>query len=128
MKANTDILMARIARSILLGIAVLVILAIAVDSALHASHVMVFFSLVILSILFLTLYVESEKHKLGVSIACLVLGGIYISFYPLDFTWWRFSLYSATLFLAAVLFFASWLAARYWHHRHDGTGHHHIAS
>lgn len=100
--------------------AFLVTLCIAIDSALNASHVMVFFSLIILSILFFSLYEESDKHKLGVSIACLILGSIYLVFYPIDFTWWRFSLYSGTLYVLAISFFVSWMITRHLHHTHDG--------
>jgi predicted neutral ceramidase superfamily lipid hydrolase len=119
MKDQIDLLVSRLAKRILLVLAVLVTLCIAVDGALHTSHIMVFFSLIILSALFYALYVGSEKHKLGVSLTCLVLGSIYLAFYPLDFTWWRFSAYSGTLYLAAILFFASWLLAKHWHR----TGH-----
>jgi len=99
--------------------AVLVTLCIAIDSAFHASHIMVFFSLIILSALFFSLYVESEHHKLAVSITCLVLGSIYLAFHPVDFTWWRISFYSVPLYLSGLLFLASWLATRYIHHNHN---------
>ena len=126
MKAQLDLLISKLPRKILLILAVLVTLCIAIDSALHASHVMVFFSLIILSILFFTLYIESEKHKLGVSITCLILGSIYLAFYPIDFTWWRFSLYSGTLYFSAILFFTSWLLTRHFHHAHDKSGNRHM--
>ena len=96
--------------------AVLITLCIAIDSALNASHIMVFFSLIILSILFFSIYFESEQHKLGVSITCVILGSLYIAVNPIDFTWWRFSMYSVTLYFSAILFFASWLITRKWHH------------
>ncbi len=99
--------------------AVLVILCIAIDSAFHASHVMVFFSLIVLSILFFSLYVESDKHKLGVSITCLILGSIYLAFYPVDFTWWRFTFYSATLYISGIFFLVSWIVNRHLLHGHS---------
>ena len=126
MKAQLDLLISRLPQKILLLMAVLVTLCIAIDSALHTSHVMVFFSLIILSILFYSLYIESENHKLGVSIACLILGSIYLAFYPIDFTWWRFSVYSGTLYFSAILFFTSWLVTRHLHHTHDKSDDKHI--
>ena len=121
MKARYEKMFSLWPRRILLALAVLVTLCIAVDGALHASHIMVFFSLIILSALFYSLYIGSEKHKLGVSLTCLALGSIYLAFYPLDFTWWRFSAYSASLYIAAILFFASWLLTRHWHQaKHAG--------
>ena len=126
MKTQTDLLISRATQIVFLVIAALVTLCIAIDSALHASHVMVFFSLVILSILFFSLYMESEKHKLGVSVACLLLGSVYLAFYPIDFTWWRFSVYSLPLYFSAIIFFASWLLARHLRHPNDHAGNHHI--
>jgi hypothetical protein len=82
---------------------------------------MVFFSLIILSALFFTLYEESEKHMLGVSITCLVLGSIYLTFYPFDDTWWRFSFYTVPLYISGILFLAGWLMTRKRHHSHDGS-------
>jgi len=122
MKAQPDLLISGLARKILLVMAVLITLCIAIDGALHASHIMVFFSLIILSILFFSLYIESDKHKLGVSITCLALGSIYLAFYPIDFTWWRFSLYSGTLYFSAILFFASWVVTRHLHHTQKESG------
>ena len=126
MKAQFDLLISSLPKKVLLAMAILVILSIAIDSALHMSHIMVFFSLIILSILFFSLYIESEKHKLGVSITCLLLGSIYLVFYPIDFTWWRFSIYSGTLYFSAILFFTSWLLARHLHHTHGKQGDKHI--
>lgn len=107
---------------LLFAIAMMVMIAMATDAALHSSHVMVFFSMLMLGALFLTLYEESDKHKLGVSVACLVLGSIYVALYPLDFTWWRFTFYSATLYVLAILFFANWIKTK---HHHKGKHHHH---
>ena len=126
MKTQPDLLISGLARKILLAMAVLITLCITIDGALHASHIMVFFSLIILSILFFSLYVESDKHKLGVSITCLILGSIYLAFYPIDFTWWRFSFYSGTLYFSAILFFASWMLTRHLHHKDDKSGSRHI--
>ena len=116
MNTHQDFLITKLPRRVLLILSVLVTLCIAVDSALHASHIMVFFSLIILTVLFFSIYIESEKHKLGVAITCLFLGSLYLVLNPIDFSWWRFSLYSATLYFAAVLFFASWLLNRHLHH------------
>jgi hypothetical protein len=128
MKTQADLLISRLPKKILLVMAVMVTLCIAIDGALHASHIMVFFSLIILSILFFSLYTESDKHKLGVSITCLILGSIYLAFYPIDFTWWRFSLYSCTLYFSAILFFTSWVLTRHLHHTHDKSGNRHITT
>ena len=119
MKAQLESMMAKLPKKFFLAMAVLVTLSIAIDSAFHASHIMVFFSLIILSLLFFSLYVESEYHKLGVSITCLVLGSIYLAFYPIDFTWWRFSFYSVPLYLAGIVFMASWMISRHSHQKHD---------
>lgn len=54
-------------------------IAVATDTALHASHIMVFFSMILVGALFFTQYEESEKHKFGVSMACIVLGSIYVA-------------------------------------------------
>jgi hypothetical protein len=120
MKAQIGLLTSKLPKIILLVMAVLVTLCIAIDSALHASHIMVFFSLLILSILFFSLYVKSEKHKLGVSITCLILGSIYLIFHPVDFSWLRFSIYTATLYLSAILFFISWVLTRHLHQKFQG--------
>jgi intracellular septation protein A len=119
MKTQLDVLMSKLPKKVFLVMAVLVTLCIAVDSAFQASHIMVFFSLIILSVLFLSLYAESEHHKLAVSIICLVLGSIYLVFHPVDFTWWRISFYSVPLFLSGILFLASWIVTRHIHHKHD---------
>jgi len=115
MQNQLDIL--KLSKKVFLVMAVLVTLGIAIDSAFHASHVMVFFSLIILSVLFSSIYFESEKHKLGVSITCLVLGSIYLAFYPIDFTWWRFTFYSVPLYVSGLFFMASWWMSRHAHHR-----------
>ena len=128
MKVQPEQLISGLSRKILLVMAVLVTLCIAIDGALHASHIMVFFSLIILSILFFSLYMGSDKHKLGVSIACLAIGSVYLAFYPIDFTWWRFSIYSGTLYLSAILIFLSWLLTRHLHHTHDKSGNKHITT
>lgn len=117
MKTQFDLLLSKLPKRFFLAMAVLVTLSIAIDSAFHASHIMVFFSLIILSILFFSLYVESEYHKLGVSITCLVLGSIYLAFYPIDFTWWRFTFYSVPLYLAGILFLASWFVSKHNQHK-----------
>jgi len=119
METQFDILMSKLPKKFFLSMAVLVTLCIVIDSALHASHVMVFFSLIILSVLFLSMYAESEHHRLAVSIICLVLGSIYLAFYPVDFTWWRFSFYSVPLYLSGILFMVSWLVNRHLHHKHN---------
>ncbi len=118
MNTQADSQISKLPKKILLVLAVLFTLCIAIDEALHASHIMVFFSLIILTVLFFLIYEESERHKLGVSIACLVLGSIYLVLYPVDFTWWRFTFYSVTLYIAAILFFSSWLVARHFHQKH----------
>ena len=128
MKTHLDYLLSELPKKILLVMAVLVTLCIAIDGALHASHIMVFFSLIILSALFFSLYIKSERHKLGVSITCLILGSIYLTLYPIDFTWWRFSFYSGTLYFAAILFFTSWLLTRHFHHAHDKPGDGHLTT
>ena len=115
MNTQHDLFISTLPRRILLILSVLIILCIAVDSALHASHIMVFFSLIILTVLFFSVYIESKKHKLGVAIVCLILGSLYLILNPIDFSWWRFSFYSATLYFAAILFFASWLLNRHLH-------------
>jgi hypothetical protein len=120
MKTQFDVILSELPKKFFLVMAVLVTLCIAVDSAFHTSHVMVFFSLIILSVLFLSMYTESEHHKLAVSIICLVLGSIYLAFYPVDFTWWRFSFYSVPLYLSGILFMVSWLVSRHIHHKHSG--------
>jgi len=117
MKTQLDIIMSKLPKKFFLVMAVLVTLSIVIDSAFHASHVMVFFSLIILSALFLSMYAESEHHKLAVSITCLLLGSIYLAFYPIDFTWWRFSFYSVPLYLSGILFLASWMLTRHVHHK-----------
>ena len=119
MKAQPDIIMSKLPKKFFLAMAVLVTLSIALDSAFHASHVMVFFSLIILSVLFLSMYAESDHHKLGVSITCLLLGSIYLAFYPIDFTWWRFTFYSVPLYLSGILFLASWMVTRHVHQKHQ---------
>lgn len=119
MKTKIDLLLSKLPQKFFLVMAVLVTLAIAIDSAFHASHIMVFFSLIFLSFLFFSMYVESEHHKLGVSITCLILGSIYLAFYPIDFTWWRFTFYSVPLYLAGILFLISWLITRYVHHKNS---------
>jgi hypothetical protein len=120
MKAQFDIIMSKLPKKFFLVMAVLVTIGIAIDSAFHASHIMVFFSLIILSVLFLSMYAESEHHTLGVSIICLILGSIYLAFYPIDFTWWRFTFYSVPLYLAGLVFLASWMVTRHAHHKHHG--------
>ena len=50
MKIQLDML--KLPKKVFLVMAVLVTLGIAIDSAFHASHVLVFFSLIILSVLF----------------------------------------------------------------------------
>jgi hypothetical protein len=122
MKTQPDLLISALSKKILLVMAVLVTLCIAIDGAFHASNIMVFFSLIILSVLFFSLYTESGRHKLGVSIACLILGSIYLVFHPVDFTWWRFSIYSGTLYFSAILFFTSWMLTRHLHHTEDNSG------
>jgi hypothetical protein len=122
MKTQQDLLTSTLPRRVLLVLSVLVTLCIAVDSAFHASHIMVFFSLIVLTILFFSIYIESDKHKLGVAIVCLILGSLYLVFNPIDFSWWRFSLYSATLYFAAILFFASWMLNRHLHHTSHKSG------
>lgn len=117
MKTQIDNLLSKLPKKFFLLMAVLVTISIAIDSAFHASHIMVFFSLIILSILFFSLYVESEYHKLGVSITCLVLGSIYLAFYPIDFTWWRFTFYSVPMYLAGMFFLASWFVSRHNQHK-----------
>jgi len=119
MKTQLDVIMSKLPKKFFLTMAVMVTLSIVIDSAFHASHVMVFFSLIILSVLFLSMYAESEHHKLGVSITCLVLGSIYLAFYPIDFSWWRFSFYSVPLYLSGILFMVSWLVNRHVHHKHN---------
>jgi hypothetical protein len=121
MKAQTDTLLSKLPKRFFLVMAVLVAVCIAIDSAFHASHIMVFFSLIILSVLFFSMYVESEHHKLGVSIICLVLGSIYLAFYAIDFTWWRFTFYSVSLYLAGILFLVSWFVSGHLHHKHSGV-------
>ena len=120
MKTQLDIIMSKLPKKFFLAMAILVTTVIAIDSAFHASHIMVFFSLIILSVLFLSMYAESDHHKLGVSITCLLLGSIYLAFYPIDFTWWRFSFYSVPLYLSGILFLASWMVTRHAHHKHHG--------
>ena len=122
MKTQIDRLISDLPRKLLVVMAFLVTLCIAIDSALNTSHIMVFFSLIILSILFFSIYTESEKHKLGVSITCLILGSLYIALNPIDFTWWRFSLYSGTLYFSAILFFAGWMLTRHFHQTHKESG------
>ena len=119
MKTQTDLLISRLPGKIFLAMAVMVTLCIAIDSALNASHIMVFFSLIILSILFITIYIESEKHKLGVTISCLIIGSLYLILNLVDFIWWRFIFYSGALYISAILFFTSWLITRHWHHTHQ---------
>lgn len=116
MKTQFENLIAILPKRIFLVMAALVTGCIAVDSAFHGSHVMVFFALIVLSVLFLSLYAESEKHKLAVSITCLVLGSIYLALYPVDFTWWRFSFYTITLYISGIIFLLSWLYSRHMHH------------
>jgi hypothetical protein len=116
MKTQFDIIMSKLPKMFFLAMAILVTLSIAIDSAFHASHIMVFFSLIILSVLFLSMYAESDHHKLAVSITCLILGSIYLAFYPIDFTWWRFSFYSVPLYLSGILFLASWMVTRHVNH------------
>jgi hypothetical protein len=116
MKTQPDSFIPGFVRKLFCVLSALVTVTIAIDSALHASNIMVFLALVFLSILFFSLYIESEKHKLAVCITCLVLGSIYLAFYPVDFTWWRFSVYSGFLYLSALLFFVSWITARHLHH------------
>jgi hypothetical protein len=122
MKTQINLLISRLPKKVFLILAALVTLCIVVDSAFHASHIMVFFSLIVLTILFSTIYAESEHHKLGVSITCLLLGSIYLVFNPVDFTWWRFSFYSLPLYLAGILFLVSWVFTRHIHHSHRGIG------
>ncbi len=122
MKTKFEALMSVLPKKVFLVMAVLVTLAIVIDSALNASHVMVFFSLIFLAILFSSLYVKSEKHKLGVSISCLLLGCIYLVFHPDGFTWWRFSIYSLAFFVSGLLFLASWLETKHFLHRHSPAG------
>ena len=117
MKTQFDQIIVRLPKKIFLVMAALVTVCIAIDSAFHASHIMVFFSLIVLSVLFLTLYAESDKHKLGVSITCLVLGSIYLFFYPLDFSWWRFSFYSVLLWICGIVFLLSWIYTRFIQHK-----------
>jgi len=121
MKTQLSTIMSKLPKKFFLVMAVIVTLSIAIDSAFHASHIMVFFSLIILSVLFLSMYIKSEHHKLGVSITCLMLGSIYLAFYPIDFTWWRFTFYSLPMYLAGILFLSSWLAARHMHQKHSGV-------
>ncbi len=122
MKTQIDVLLSKLPKKVFLAMAVLVTLSIAIDSAFHASHIMVFFSLIIFSVLFFSLYIESEHHKLGVSISCLLLGSIYLVFHPIDFSWWRFTFYSLPLYLSGILFLTSWLVSR--HHPHKQSGIH----
>jgi hypothetical protein len=121
MKTQLDFLLLELPKKIFLVMALLVTLCIVIDSAYHASHVMVFFSLIILSVLFSSIYFESEKHKLGVSITCMVLGSIYLLFHPIDFTWWRFSFYTVPLYISGIVFLASWLLSRHVQHWHRGA-------
>lgn len=126
MNPHVDHLLKELPKKILLAMAVLITLTIAVDSALHASHIMVFFSLIILSALFFSLYAETERHRLGVSIACLLLGSIYIAFHGVHFSWLRFSVYSAAMYLSAIVLFASWMMMKHEHHRRDKSAGRHI--
>jgi hypothetical protein len=119
MKTQFEQLIARLPRKIFLVMAALVTACIAIDSAFHASHIMVFFSLIVLSVLFLSLYAESEHHKLAVSLICLMLGTVYLLFYPVDFTWWRFTFYSVPMYICGFIFLLSWLYTSHMHHRAD---------
>jgi intracellular septation protein A len=112
MKTQIDRVITLASKKIFLVTAVIITLCIATDSALHASHVMVFFSLIAISGLFFALYTESEMHKLGVSLTCIVLGSLYLVFHPIDFTWWRLTFYSVALYFAAILFFISWMITK----------------
>jgi len=114
MKTQLDIIMSKLPKKFFLAMAILVTTVIAIDSAFHASHIMVFFSLIILSVLFLSMYAESDHHKLGVSITCLLLGSIYLAFYPIDFTWWRFSSSCLILKLSSS-YLGLWFCAPLWH-------------
>ena len=119
MKAQIDLMASRFPKKVFLVMAILVTLGIAVDSAFNASHVMVFFSLILLSVLFFTLYSEAEKHQLGVSLTCIVLGSLYLIFFRIDFSWWRFSLYTVPLYVSGIVFMASWIMKQ---HSHGGSG------
>jgi hypothetical protein len=119
MKTQTEMIISKLPKKFFFVMAVIVTLSIVIDSAFHASHIMVFFSILFLSALFLSMYAESERHKLGVSITCLILGSIYLAFYPIDFTWWRFTFYSVPLYLSGLLFLLSWLQTKHMHHKHS---------
>lgn len=115
MKTIQDVLVHELPRRLFLVMAILITLAIIIDSAMHTSHVMVFFALILLSILFYSIYVESEKHSLGVSIVCLVMGSLYLAF-SRDFSWERFFFYTLTFYISAISFLASWLMSKLPHH------------
>lgn len=119
MKTRTENHPERLPHRILSALAVLVTGTVAVDSAVNASHIMVFFSLIVLSALFFTLYEESAEHILGVSIACLVLGFIYILASRPGFTWWRLVAYSGLFFAASLLLLTIWLRLKRGHHGGD---------
>jgi hypothetical protein len=119
MKTHPDKIMSELPKKFFFVMALIVTLSIVIDSAFHASHIMVFFSILFLTVLFLSMYAESERHKLGVSITCLILGSIYLAFYPIDFTWWRFTFYSVPLYLSGLLFLVSWITTRHIHHNNS---------
>jgi hypothetical protein len=115
MKSFQEIMVHELPRRLFLVMAILITIAIVIDAALHTSHIMVFFALIVLSILFYSIYVESEKHSLGASIVCLILGSLYLAFSK-DFSWDRFLLYTATFYISAISFLASWLITKQTHH------------
>jgi hypothetical protein len=120
MKTGKEFFVSMLPKEILLGVGILVTLVVAVDSALNTSHILVFFSLLFLTALFFTLYEESDEHKLGVSIASLVLGSIYVVVAHAEITWVRFLVYSGTLYFIGILFFAAWLMTKQVHNSRRG--------
>lgn len=119
MKSFHDILIHELPSRIFLIMAIIITLGVVIDSALNVSHVLVFFSLIILSILFFTIYVEAEYHRLGVSLLCIALGSIYLIASGPDFVWYRFGIYTLPFYLSGILFFTSWLLDRHPHLRHE---------
>ncbi|NVO20799.1 MAG: hypothetical protein HXX13_13950 [Bacteroidetes bacterium] len=118
MKTIRELLVSGLPRKSFLVTAILVTLGISIDTALNVSHVMVFFSLILLSALFSSLYFKSEHHPTQVGIVSIMMGIIYPMAFPNDLAWWRLSCYSIPFWITGMLFISCCLVEKHSYHGH----------
>jgi hypothetical protein len=118
MKTITEVLASGIPRIVFLVTTIMATLGIAIDTALNVSHVMVFFSLILLSALFSSLYFKSQHHPVQVGIVSMMIGFIYPMALPADLAWWRLSCYSFPFWISGILFLSSVIVEKHLYRGH----------